>query len=241
MATGKFISYLRVSTDKQGRSGLGLEAQRQVVDDFLNGGCWSLLKEYVEVESGKRADRPALIEALHHAKVTNSTLIIARLDRLSRDIEFIARMQKSGTRFVCADMPEATELTIHLFAAIAQHERKTTSERTRAALGSIKRTIEERRSYTSRTRGTTIERLGNPHGAAALRRAGKGNTSAIEAVHEAADQHARDIMPVIADIRRAGIVSFKGIARELNNREIRTARGGAWHPSTVRNLLARGQ
>jgi DNA invertase Pin-like site-specific DNA recombinase len=239
MATGKFISYLRVSTDKQGKSGLGLDAQRQAVDDFLNGGCWQLLKEYVEVESGKRADRPALIEALHHAKVTNSTLIIARLDRLSRDIEFIARLQKSGTRFVCADMPEATELTIHLFAAIAQHERKTTSERTKAALGAIRRTIEGEGSYTSRTRGTTIARLGNPNGADALRRSGKGNAAAIEAVREAADEHARDILPVIEDIRQGGITSFKGIARELNVREIRTARGGAWHPATVRNLLRR--
>jgi DNA invertase Pin-like site-specific DNA recombinase len=241
MATGKFISYLRVSTDKQGRSGLGLEAQRQAVDDFLNGGSWTLLREYHEIETGKHADRPALTEALHHCKITAATLVIAKLDRLSRDLEFIARLQKSGTRFVCTDMPEANELTIHLLAAIAQHERKMTSERTRAALGSIKRTIGEKGSYTSRTRGTTIARLGNPHGAEALRRAGKANSAAIAAVHEAADEHARDIMPVIDDIRRTGIVSFKGIAKELNAREIRTARGGAWHPSTVRNLLARGQ
>jgi DNA invertase Pin-like site-specific DNA recombinase len=210
MATGKFISYLRVSTDKQGKSGLGLDAQHQAVTDFLNGGCWQLLKEYVEVETGKRADRPALIEALHHAKVTNSTLVIAKLDRLSRDLEFIARLQKSGTKFVFADMPEANELTIHLFAALAQHERKTTSERTKAALGSIKRTIEDQGSYTSRSRGVTIRRLGNPHGAEALRRAGKGNTAAIEAVREAADEHARDIMPVIEDIRRDGIVRLQG-------------------------------
>jgi DNA invertase Pin-like site-specific DNA recombinase len=241
MTTGKFISYCRVSTERQGKSGLGLDAQRKAVDDFLNGGCWQLLQEYIEVETGKHDQRPVLIEALHHCKVTGATLVIAKLDRLSRDLEFIARLQKSGTRFVCADMPEATELTVHLFAAIAQHERKTTSERTRAALGSIKRTIEEHGRYTSRTRGTTIERLGNPHGAAALRRAGKGNAAAIAAVHELADEHARDILPVIEDIRRSGITSFEGIARELNNREIRTARGGAWHPSTVRNLLARGQ
>jgi DNA invertase Pin-like site-specific DNA recombinase len=239
MATGKFIAYLRVSTDRQGKSGLGLDAQRQSVSDFLNGGCWQLLKEYHEIETGKHDQRPALIEALHHCKVTGATLVIAKLDRLSRDLEFIARLQKSGTRFVCADMPEANELTIHLLAAIAQHERKTTSERTRAALGSIKRTIEEKGSYTSRTRGTTIARLGNPQGANALRRAGKGNAAAIEAVRKAADEHAQDILPIIGDIRRAGIVSFKGIARELNAREIRTARGGAWHPATVRNLLRR--
>jgi len=124
MATGKFVSYLRVSTEKQGCSGLGLEAQRQAVTDFLNGGCWQLVQEYVEVESGKRADRPKLAEALHHAKVTGATLVIAKLDRLSRDVEFIARLQKSGTKFVCADMPEANELTIGLLAVVAQHERQ---------------------------------------------------------------------------------------------------------------------
>ena len=108
MATGKFISYLRVSTDKQGKSGLGLEAQRQAVSEFLNGGCWDLLHEYVEVETGKHAERPVLIEALHHCKVTGARLVIAKLDRLSRDLEFIARLQKSSIKFVCADMPEAT-------------------------------------------------------------------------------------------------------------------------------------
>jgi DNA invertase Pin-like site-specific DNA recombinase len=224
MATGKFVSYLRVSTDKQGKSVLGLEAQRQAVSDFLNGGCWDLLQEYVEIETGKHADRPVLIEALHHCKVTGARLVIAKLDRLSRDLEFIARLQKSSIKFVCADMPEANELTIHLFAAIAQHERQAISTRTKAALAAAK------------ARGS---RLGNPNGAAAFRRAGQGNSAAIAAVRQAADQHAADIMPVIADIRRSGTTSFKGIARELNRREIRTARGGAWHPATVRNLLDR--
>jgi DNA invertase Pin-like site-specific DNA recombinase len=225
VATGKFISYLRVSTDKQGCSGLGLDAQRQAVDDFLNGGCWQLLREYVEIESGKdHTDRPVLAEALHHAKVTAATLVIAKLDRLSRDIEFIAKLQKSSTKFVCADMPEANELTIGLLAVIAQHERQTTSARTKAALAAAK------------ARG---QRLGNPNGAAALRRAGKGNAAAITAVREQADAFARDILPVIDAIRARSVVSFKGIARELNAREIKTQRGGAWHPATVRNLLSR--
>jgi DNA invertase Pin-like site-specific DNA recombinase len=225
VATGKFISYLRVSTDKQGSSGLGLDAQRQAVDDFLNGGCWQLLREYVEIESGKdHTDRPVLAEALHHAKVTAATLVIAKLDRLSRDIEFIAKLQKSSTKFVCADMPEANELTIGLLAVIAQHERQTTSARTKAALAAAK------------ARG---QRLGNPNGAAALRRAGKGNAAAITAVREQADAFARDILPVIDAIRARSVVSFKGIARELNAREIKTQRGGAWHPATVRNLLSR--
>jgi DNA invertase Pin-like site-specific DNA recombinase len=224
MAVGKFISYLRVSTDKQGKSGLGLEAQRQAVTDYLDGGYWQLLREYVEVETGKRADRPVLIEALHHCKITGATLVIAKLDRLSRDLEFIARLQKSSIRFVCADMPEANELTIHLFAAIAQHERQMISTRTKAALAAAK------------ARG---QRLGNPNGAAALRRAGQGNSAAIEAARATADQHAADIMPVIEDIRCGGITSLNGISRELNRREIKTARGGEWYPTTVKNLLDR--
>jgi DNA invertase Pin-like site-specific DNA recombinase len=224
MAIGKFISYLRVSTAKQGASGLGLEAQRQAVTDFLNGGCWQLLREYVEVETGKHADRAVLIEALQHCKVTGATLVIAKLDRLSRDLEFIARLQKSSIKFVCCDMPQATELTIHMLAAVAQHERQMISDRTKRALTAAKE------------RGV---RLGNPNGAAALRRAGKGNAASIVAIKTAADEHAANLAPIIADIRSAGVTSFKAIARELNDRGILTARGGRWHPTTVKNLLSR--
>jgi DNA invertase Pin-like site-specific DNA recombinase len=234
MATGKFISYLRVSTAKQGQSGLGLEAQRQAVTDFLNGGCWQLLREYVEVETGKRADRPVLSEALHHCKVTGATLVIAKLDRLSRDLEFIARMQKGAVRFLCCDMPETNELTVHLLAAIAQHERQAISKRTREALAAAK----ARGTWVSRS-NRTVSRLGNPNGAAAIRRAGKGNAAAVVAIKAAADEHAANLAPIIDDIRGNGITSYKAIARELNNREILTARGGRWYPTTVKNLLTR--
>src|SRR5262245_32107123 len=118
----KYVAYLRVSTEKQGRSGLGLDAQRQAITEFLAGG--KPAAEYVEIESGKRDERPQLAAALHRAKVTGAKLLIAKLDRLSRNVAFIARLQESGAKFVCADMPEANELTVHLFAAIAQHERK---------------------------------------------------------------------------------------------------------------------
>lgn len=224
MATGKFISYLRVSTDKQGKSGLGLEAQREAVTNYLNGGCWQLLKEYREIETGKRADRPQLIAALHHAKVTAATLVIAKIDRLARNVAFISNLMESGVEFVATDMPMANRLTVHVLAAVAEHEAKMASERTKAALGAAK------------ARG---QRLGNPNGAAALRRAGKGNAAAIAAVREQADAFAHDILPVIDAIRAEGVVSFKGIARELNARDIKTQRGGAWHPATVRNLLSR--
>jgi DNA invertase Pin-like site-specific DNA recombinase len=223
MAQGKFISYLRVSTAKQGCSGLGLEAQRQAVTDYLDGGSWQLLQEYREVETGKHADRPQLAAALHHAKITGATLVIAKLDRLSRDIEFIARLQKASTKFVCADMPDANELTIHLFAAIAQHERQMISARTKAALAAAK------------ARGT---RLGNPQGAAAFH--GKdGRTASIERRQAQADEHARNIKPVIEDIQAAGITSYRAIAVELNARGILTARGRSWYPTTVRQLLRR--
>src|SRR5215204_1797347 len=140
---GRFISYLRVSTAKQGASGLGLEAQRKAVEDFLNGGRWQLVAEVVEVESGKRDDnRPKLQTALALCRLHNATLIIAKLDRLSRDAHFLLGLQKelqrAGLRFIAADMPEANELTIGIMAVVAQAERKMISERTKAAFAAAK-------------------------------------------------------------------------------------------------------
>lgn len=226
MATGRFISYLRVSTDKQGKSGLGLEAQRQAVADYLNGGRWKLLAEFVEVESGKSDDRPKLKAALHRAEVTGATLLVAKLDRLSRDVAFLANLQKSGVKFRCCDMPDASEFTINILAAVAQHERKLISERTKAAMAAARR----RKGFKG---------YGNPNGARAFKRAGKGNVAAVEAVATGADDHARKIMPVIDDIRGSGVTTLQGIADELNTREITTARGGRWYPTTVRNVLQR--
>jgi DNA invertase Pin-like site-specific DNA recombinase len=224
MAKGKFVSYLRVSTARQGRSGLGEEAQRQAVRGYLDGGRWRLLGEYVEVESGKNDDRPQLAAALHRAKVTGATLIVAKLDRLSRNLAFLANLQKSGVHFLAADMPEANELTIHVMAALAQHERRMISERTRQALAAAKR------------RGV---KLGNPDGAAPLRRAGKVNRHAVAALKIQATERARDVLVVIEYIRGEGVKTLQGIADELNAREIRTARGGQWYPTTVRNILQR--
>src|SRR5215472_3856743 len=119
MATGKFVSYLRVSTERQGRSGLGLEAQRKAVEDYLNGGAWHLLHEYVEIESGRRNDRPQLAAALALAKATGATVVIAKLDRLARNVAFISNLMESGVEFVAADMPMANRLTVHVLAAVA--------------------------------------------------------------------------------------------------------------------------
>src|SRR6476659_656273 len=133
MAKGRYVSYLRVSTDRQGRSGLGLEAQRKAVEDFLNGGRWDLIAEFVEVESGKRDDRPKLAEALGLCRLHNATLVIAKLDRLSRDAAFLLGLQKAGVRFVAADMPEArTSWSSASWRWCAQAERKMISARTKA-------------------------------------------------------------------------------------------------------------
>jgi DNA invertase Pin-like site-specific DNA recombinase len=234
----KFVSYLRVSTQKQGRSGLGLEAQRTAVENYLNGGQWKLVKEYVEVESGKSDHRPELQKALHHAKVTGATLVIAKLDRLSRNVGFIDSLQQSKVKFVCADMPEANDTMIGFMAVMARHERKAVSERTKAALQAIK-SIEKNPAAAKARRARGKKPLGNPNGARALRRAGKGNTAAVEALKGAADAHARDIMPIVIDIEASGTVTLQGITTELNGRGILTARRGRWHPTTVKKLLAR--
>jgi DNA invertase Pin-like site-specific DNA recombinase len=222
MASGRFISYLRVSTERQGRSGLGLEAQRRAVEDFLNGGHWTVIKEFVEVESGKRDDRPQLAEALQLCKLTGAKLVIAKLDRLSRDAHFLLGLQKAGVPFVAADMPEANEMVVGIMAVVAQAERKMISERTKAALAVAKR------------RGV---KLGNPNGAQHL--VGLGNGAAIAKVRDNAERRSESLRPVIAEIRGVGITSVRGICAELNARGILTPRQGNWHPTSVARLLER--
>jgi DNA invertase Pin-like site-specific DNA recombinase len=138
MATGKFVSYLRVSTDKQGQSGLGIEAQRKAVTDFLNGGNWKLVAEFVETESGAHDDRPKLAAAMALARAHGATLLIAKIDRLSRDAAFLLGLQKAGVKFLAADMPEANEMVVGIMAVVAQAERKMISARTKAALAAAK-------------------------------------------------------------------------------------------------------
>jgi DNA invertase Pin-like site-specific DNA recombinase len=138
MIAARFVSYLRVSTAKQGASGLGLEAQREAITAYLNGGCWQLLGEHIEVESGKRADRPALTAALHQCKLTGAVLVIARLDRLSRNVAFLANLMDSGVEFVAVDNPTATRFTLHILAAVAEHEAAMISARTKAALAAAR-------------------------------------------------------------------------------------------------------
>lgn len=218
------VLYFRVSTASQSRSGLGLEAQRHAVEAFCaRRGC-EVLAEYTEVESGKSNERPELLKALHHAKVTGATVVVAKMDRLSRNLAFLATLQDSGARFVAADMPEANELTVHIMGAVAQAERKAISTRTKEALQAAK------------ARGV---KLGNPNGAEALRRAGRGNAAAVEALKAGADDHAANLAPIIAHLRAEGLTSLRDLAGALNARRMLTPRGGGWHPTSVRNLLAR--
>lgn len=220
----RVVAYYRVSTEAQGRSGLGLDAQQEAVAALCRQRGWEFIAEFTEVESGKRDDRPQLIAALKRAKVTGARLVIAKLDRLSRNVAFLAALQDSGAKFTAADMPEADEFTIHILAAVAQRERKLTSDRTKAALAAAK------------ARGA---KLGNPNGAAAIRRARKGTAAALEAVRANASERAADYAETVADVRASGATSLATIAKELNARGIVTPRGGQWHASSVRNLLQR--
>jgi len=223
MAEGTFIAYYRVSTDRQGRSGLGLEAQRAAVESYLNGGNWELAGEYVEVESGKRNDRPELLKALEACRKLKAKLVIAKLDRLARNVHFISGLMESGVDFIATDMPEANRLTIHIIAAMAEYEREQISARTKAALAAAK------------ARGTRLgwsipSRLGEQR-KAALR--------GVKANQTAAEQFARNVLPIIREIQAAGITTLQGIADALNARGVRTARGRHWYASTVRNILQR--
>lgn len=222
--TSKLVAYHRVSTAKQGASGLGLEAQQAAIEAYRNRIGASLVASYTEVESGKHNDRPQLQKALHHAKVTGSTLIIAKLDRLSRNAAFLLTLRDSGVKFVAADLPEANDITVGILAVVAEEERKAISRRTVDALQAAK------------ARG---KRLGNPNGAAALLRAGKGNAAGVEAVKAKAQQHAEDLRPVVEALQAQGKTSLGALAEALNEGGFKTPRGGSWHKTSVGNLLGR--
>jgi DNA invertase Pin-like site-specific DNA recombinase len=217
-----FISYLRVSTDKQGRSGLGVAAQRQAVATCVAGG--RLLAEYLEIESGRKNDRPQLAAALAHARATGATLIIAKLDRLSRSVYFISSLMAAGVDFLACDLPMADKLTIHVLAAVAEHEREMISARTKAAMAAAK------------ARGV---RFGNPYGARALRAAGKGNAAANAAQQANVAAWRARIRPIVTALRANGEISARQIALELERRGFLTPRGGRWREKTVRAIIGR--
>ncbi len=239
MATknGTYVGYYRVSTDRQGRSGLGLEAQRSAVAGYLDGGNWTLLDTFTEVESGRRNDRPELAKALDLCRRRKATLVIAKLDRLARNVAFIANLMDADVDVVAVDMPEANRLTLHIMAAMAEHEAVAVSQRTKAALAAAK--------ARGRKLGWSIPSRRKEQAQVSLKGV-LGNRAK-------ADQHAANVLPVMRDIERAGVTTLQvmrdieragvttlqGIAEALNARGIRTARGRRWYASTVRNLLVR--
>ncbi len=220
----KIVAYHRVSTARQGASGLGLEAQTKAIEDYAKAKDAILVGSFTEIESGKTNDRPELAKALQLAQVTGATLVISKLDRLSRNAAFLLTMRDSGVKFVAADMPDANDLTVGIMALVAQQEREAISKRTKEALAAAK------------ARGV---KLGNPNGAAALLRSGKGNKAGVRAIKANADQHALNLAPVIEALGQEGVTSLGAMAKVLNKRGMLTPRGRRWHKSSVRNLLQR--
>ncbi len=208
----RFISYLRVSTSEQGESGLGLEAQRQAVRDYLKTISGELVEEYVEVESGSRNDRQQLHLALNSCKRRKATLIIAKLDRLARNLAFIATLMEGEVPFKACDNPNASKLTIHLLAAFAEHERDQISARTKAALAAAK------------ARGVQLGKFGKEV-------LSKRN-------HEAAIERARQLAPIVSELRKQA-PTIEKLTAAMNEHRIPTSRGGSWHIPTVHQLIKR--
>jgi len=219
------VVYHRVSTVKQGQSGLGLEAQKNAVQEFMKQGQWVVLNEFVEVESGKKNDRPQLIKALLVCKKKKATLLISKLDRLSRSVSFISNLMESGVAFVATDMPYANRLTIHILASVAEHEREMISQRTKAALDAAKKRG-QKLGFSLHNKETIV--------LPAVKKA-------VEVNIEKADKFAENILPIVHQIQKTGITTYQGIANILNTRGITSPRGGEWYPNSVRNLLRRNK
>jgi DNA invertase Pin-like site-specific DNA recombinase len=216
------VAYIRVSTSQQGKSGLGIEAQREALTRFTDAEGFQIVAEFVEVETGRGSDaldrRPELKAALIKARSSKCPVAVAKLDRLSRDVHFISGLMAHRVPFVVAELgPEVDPFVLHLYAALAEKERSLISARTKSALAAAK------------ARGT---KLGNPELATARK-------SAVASIKAEADRAAANVLPIIEDIRKSGAATLRQIADALNARGIPTARGGKWYPMTVSNVLAR--
>jgi DNA invertase Pin-like site-specific DNA recombinase len=219
------IAYYRVSTKRQGRSGLGLEAQQAAVAEYARQHNAKVLASYTEVETGKRSDRPELAKAIAHAKRTRATLVVAKLDRLARNVAFTSKLMDSGVDFVCCDNPHATRLTIHILAAVAEDEARRISERTKAALAAAKR------------RGTKLGGT-NPNCRNLTKAARKrGAQAGGLAVKQQAGEAYQDLRPFFAELRPA--FSYRQIATILNLRGERTRRGKPWSDVAVMRACKR--
>ncbi len=211
-AAGRFVSYVRVSTDKQHRSGLGLEAQEEAVREFLLRRSANLVAEFVEIESGAKNDRPQLAMALQSCERMNATLLIAKLDRLGRNVAFISALMESKINFVAADNPHASRLMLHLLAAFAEHERDMIRERTRAALAAAK------------ARGVKL-----------------GTNGAILAEKSKAEAvvHALSVAHHIQAAQASGAITLTAIATWLNQHQVPSRESARWHPNSVARVIKR--
>lgn len=231
MADGSFIAYYRVSTDRQGRSGLGLEAQQRAVEDFLNGGNWKLVDSFTEVESGRRASRPELARALAACRARRATLVIAKLDRLTRDTKFLLNLVDGGADVLFCDLPQVPAGPMGRFmltqmAAVAELEAGLISKRTKDALAVAKARRAERGERP----------LGGFRG---YKPSEEDRVSGLTVRQEKAAQRAQDLTPILDDIRASGITSMNGIAKALSERRIPTPRGGKeWSAIQVKRLSA---
>lgn len=225
----KYVTYIRVSTRKQGDSGLGLEAQQAAINAFLKERNGTKVADFVEIESGRNNERPQLAKALARCRATGAVLLIAKLDRLSRSVYFISQLQESKVRFTCCDMPDINETMVQMLAVMAEHEAKMTAERTRNALAAAK------------VRGTVLGRRDDAIKAYAI----KGNEKSAAARSEAANKHAENLDDMVRDIEQDAAklkvkVTLRYLAQELTLRGAVTPRGGTeWSPMQVSRVLAR--
>ena len=227
MSQGSIVTYLRVSTARQGKSGLGLEAQQKAVADYLSTGQWNLIEEFVEVESGKNSKRPKLLEAIELCKASGAKLLVAKLDRLARDAAFLMNLKDAGIDFVCADMPEANRLTIGIMALVAEQEREAISKRTKEALAAAKARGVQLGAYRD---GVYVGGKGN---ADTARNASEARTVKFHA-------NAVDKLPLLKRYDPDGSMSLRAIADIFNRYGVKTVSGrGQWSANSVRRLKTR--
>lgn len=219
--TGRYVSYCRVSTARQGASGLGLEAQQTAVREYLAGKGWPPIAEFVEIESGRKSDRPELARALAACRLYGAVLVIAKLDRLARNAAFLLSLRDAGVEFVACDMPDANRLTVGIMAMVAEDEAERISARTKAALAAAK------------VRGT---KLGGWRGYAP---SDADRMSATEAVRAKADADAERLREIVLQVRGDGVSTAAGLAKRFNEMNIPTPRGGMWQAVSVQRLVAR--
>lgn len=218
----RYIAYYRVSTDRQGKSGLGLDAQQSAVDEYCSTTGGEVVASFTEVESGRRTDRPELEKAMAACKMHRANLLVAKLDRLARNAHFLLGLKEAGIEFVCCDMPSANRLTVGIMAMVAEEEARMISTRTKAALAAAK------------ARGVKLGSPGNLTGAGRRR----GAQRASKARTEGAQRFAELLAPTISQISHDGVFSLQGIAKVLNERGIPARRGGLWSATQVSRLLS---